>query len=63
MTGANVNLRAGPGMKSEVLLHLPKESIVVVLGKENRTWLLVSYEHQDYMIDGYVSTTYLKKVR
>lgn len=63
VTGANVNLRAGPGMKSEVLLHLPKESIVVVLGKENRTWMLVSYEHQGYMIDGYVSTTYLKKVR
>lgn len=50
-------------MKSEVLLHLPKESIVVVLGKESRTWLFVSYEHQGYMIDGYVSTTYLKKVR
>lgn len=62
VTGANVHLRAGPGMKSEVLLRLPKESIVVVLGKENRTWLFVSYEHQGYMIDGYVSTTYLKKV-
>ncbi|MGG6945488.1 UNVERIFIED_CONTAM: SH3 domain-containing protein [Pseudomonas aeruginosa] len=61
VTGSDVRLRVAPGMKSEVLLHLPKESIVVVLGKEDRTWLFVSYEHQGYMIDGYVSTTYLKK--
>ena len=48
-------------MKSDVLLHLPKESVVVVLAKEDRTWVLVSYEHQGFMIDGYVSNTYLKK--
>lgn len=62
VTGANVHLRVGPGMKSEVLLHLPKESIVVVLGKVDRTWVFVSYEHQGYLIDGYVSHTYLQKV-
>lgn len=61
--GSNVRLREGPGMKSCVILLLPPDAIVVVLGKEDRTWLYVSYEHQGYMIDGYVSTKFLKKVR
>ncbi|HFH2560752.1 TPA: SH3 domain-containing protein [Pseudomonas aeruginosa] len=61
--GSDVRLRAAPGMKSEVILLLPRDSVVVVHGKEGRTWLFVSYEHQGYIIDGYVSTRYLKKVR
>ncbi|RRV40873.1 SH3 domain-containing protein [Pseudomonas sp. o96-267] len=63
VTGSNVRLRAAPGMKSDVLLLLPRDSVVVVHGKEGRTWRLVSYEHQGYMIEGYVSTAYLKKVK
>jgi len=62
ITGSNVNLRLDPGMKSEIIIALPKNSIVVVQGKEDRTWLLVSYELEGYWINGYVSTKYLKKV-
>ena len=61
--GSNVNLREAPGMKAAVILKLPENSPVVVQGKEDRTWLLVSYEHQGYWIDGYVSTKHLKKAR
>ncbi|WP_427144072.1 SH3 domain-containing protein [Pseudomonas nitroreducens] len=61
--GTNVRLRTGPSMKSEVTLILPADAPVVVLGKEDRTWLFVSYEHQGYMLDGYVSTKFLKKVK
>ncbi|CAH0225842.1 SH3 domain-containing protein [Pseudomonas carnis] len=61
--GENVRLRAGPGMKTDVILLLPPDAIVVVLGKEDRTWLYVSYEHQGYMVDGYLSTQFLKKIR
>ena len=63
VTGANVNMRENPSMKSAVILQLPKNAPVVVLGKEDRTWLLVSYEHQEYVIDGFVSTKMLKKIR
>ncbi|MGY2337659.1 hypothetical protein ACW9HW_00210 [Pseudomonas sp. SDO5532_S415] len=61
--GKNVRLRERPGMKADVILLLPPDAIVVVLGKEDRNWLYVSYEHQGYMIDGYLSTKFLKKVR
>ena len=63
VSGKNVNLREDPGMKSRIILSLPENSPVIVLGKEDRTWLYVSYEHQGYWIDGYVSTKHLKKIR
>lgn len=63
VTGSDVHLRVAPGMKSEVLLTLPKYAPVVVLDKEDRTWLYVSYEHEGFLIDGYVSTKFLRKVR
>ena len=61
--GSNVNLREDPGMKSAVILQLSENAPVVVLGKEDRTWLWVSYEHEGYWIDGYVSTKHLKNPR
>jgi hypothetical protein len=63
VTGSEVNLRVDPSMKSDIIITLPKNTIVVVQGKEDRTWLLVSYELQGYWIDGYISTKYLKKIR
>ncbi|WP_460052884.1 SH3 domain-containing protein [Pseudomonas sp. H1_A05] len=63
VSGTNVNLREDPGMKSRIILSLPKNSPVIVLGKEDRTWLLVSYEHQGYWIEGYISTKHLKRIR
>jgi uncharacterized protein YgiM (DUF1202 family) len=63
VTGSDVNLRFEPSMNSEVILKLPKNDIVVVQGKEDRTWLFVAYELEGYWIEGYVSTKFLKKVR
>ncbi|HFL7942767.1 TPA: SH3 domain-containing protein, partial [Pseudomonas putida] len=63
VTGSSVRLRVAPGMKSDVILTLPKYAPVVVLGKEDRTWLYVRYEHEGFLIDGYVSTKFLKKTR
>lgn len=63
VNGAGVRLRVGPGMKADVIMTLPRNAPVVVLGKEDRTWLLVSYEHEGFVIDGYISTKFLKKIR
>jgi hypothetical protein len=63
VTGRDVRLRDGPSMKSEVLLELPKQATVAVLGKASRGWRFVSYEHDGYVIDGYVSTKFLRKIR
>ncbi|WP_460069730.1 SH3 domain-containing protein [Pseudomonas sp. S1_A06] len=60
---SNVRLRSAPGLKSEVLMELPKYAPVIVLDKNDRTWLFVSYEHEGFFIDGYVSSKLLKKVR
>ncbi|WP_141729077.1 SH3 domain-containing protein, partial [Pseudomonas putida] len=63
VTASSVRLRVAPGMKSDVILTLPKYAPVVVLEKEDRTWLYVTYEHEGFLIDGYVSTKFLKKIR
>jgi len=63
VTGNDVALRYEPGMKSEVILHMPQDAVVAVHGKEDRTWRLVTYEHQGILIDGYVSARFLKKTR
>ncbi|VVP66163.1 SH3 domain-containing protein [Pseudomonas fluorescens] len=63
ITRSDVRLRVAPGMKSTVIMTLPQYAPVVVLGKEDRTWLYVSYEHEGFLIDGYVSTKFLKKIR
>lgn len=63
VAGFNVALRVAPGMKSDVLLRLPYQAIVVVLEKEDRTWRYVSYELNGFVIDGYVSSKFLKKAR
>ncbi|VII92448.1 hypothetical protein [Pseudomonas sp. FG-3G] len=60
---SDVRLRSAPGLKSEVLMELPKYAPVVVLEKNNRTWLFVSYEHEGFFIEGYVSSKLLRKVR
>ena len=63
VSNSNVRLRAAPSIKSEVLMELPKYAPVVVMGKYDRTWLFVSYEHDGFIIEGYISTKLLKKVR
>ncbi|CAN7198937.1 SH3 domain-containing protein [Pseudomonas brassicacearum] len=60
---SNVRLRSAPGLKSEVLMELPKFAPVIVLEKNDRTWLFVSYEHDGFFIEGYVSSKLLRKVR
>ncbi|MDT0359338.1 SH3 domain-containing protein [Herbaspirillum huttiense F1] len=60
--GENVYLRAGPSMKSEVILPLKEYSPVGLLQKVDRDWALVSYEHEGYAIDGYVSVKFLRPV-
>ncbi|WP_044870081.1 SH3 domain-containing protein [Pseudomonas sp. LFM046] len=61
--GDRVNLRAGPSMKAEALIQLNKGDLVAVLGKEDRTWLNVLYKKDGVLIEGYMSTKYLKRTR
>ncbi|MNF72018.1 Bacterial SH3 domain protein [compost metagenome] len=63
ITRSDVRLRAAPGMKSTVIMTLPLYAPVVVLGKEDRSWLYVSYEHDGFLIHGYISTKFLKKIK
>ncbi|SEN48350.1 hypothetical protein SAMN04487857_11858 [Pseudomonas sp. ok272] len=63
VTRSDVRLRMAPGMKSTVIMTLPQYAPVIVLGKEDRTWLYVSYEHEGFLIDGYISTKFLKRIR
>ena len=55
-------LRIKPSMKSDIILSLSEKDVVIVLEKSDRTWLYVAYEHQGFLIKGYISTKFLKKV-
>ena len=61
--GAGVPLRQSPSTKSGTILKLPENSVVIVLEKAGRSWLSVSYEHQGYWIEGYISNKQLISVR
>ncbi|RXZ38714.1 SH3 domain-containing protein [Oxalobacteraceae bacterium CAVE-383] len=61
--GKNVFLREKPSMKSEGIIPLRKYAPVLVIHKVDRNWFLVSYEHEGYTIDGYVSTKFLRDVK
>lgn len=50
-----VRLRTAPGIKSEVIMTLPKFAPLEVLDTSDRDWLLVSYRHQGLEIEGWVS--------
>lgn len=55
-----VNLREDPGMKSEVIMTLPKYAPLEVIETTNRDWLLVSYKHEGLEIEGWVSRKYVR---
>ncbi|MCU0092448.1 SH3 domain-containing protein [Pseudomonas koreensis] len=63
VTRSDVRMRTAPGIKSETIMKLSKDAVVIVLEKEDRTWLYVSYEHDGFLIDGYMSNKFLKKIR
>jgi len=54
-----VNIRVGPGIKSEVILTLPKFAVLEVIDSEDRDWLLVTYKHQGIEIEGWVSRKFV----
>ncbi|MDO5667402.1 MAG: SH3 domain-containing protein, partial [Alcaligenaceae bacterium] len=61
--GKNVNLRASPSMSSDVILQLNIGTLVEVLDKSDRAWLLVEISDGDDIIQGWVArryTTYFK---
>lgn len=60
---ADLELRESPDMKSGVVMRLPLYAPVVVLDKQDRTWRLVEYTHEGYVVEGYVSAKFLAKAR
>lgn len=54
-----VNIRVGPGIKSEVIMTLPKFAVLEVIDSEDRDWLQVTYKHQGIEIEGWVSRKFV----
>lgn len=61
--GDDVNVRAEPSMKSEVITQLHKGKVVAVVSREDRDWLEVSFKRDGFVIEGWVSRKYLQRVR
>lgn len=62
-TGHDVNFREEPNMKSNVITRLPIGTLVEIIDKSNRSWLLVEIKIDGELEQGWISrshTTYFK---
>lgn len=62
-TANNLNFREGPSMKSKVIMILPVGTLVEILDKSHRSWLLVEVEIEGTPKQGWISrrfTSYFK---
>ncbi|MEO3677409.1 SH3 domain-containing protein [Rheinheimera sp. FR7-31] len=57
-TAQSLNFREGPSMRSEIITVLPIGSLVEVIDKSNRSWLLVEVEIDGTLEQGWVSRRY-----
>lgn len=58
VTGNNVNLRTKASIKSEIILQLNTGTLIEVLDKSNRAWLLVEISDGDDVIQGWIARRY-----
>jgi hypothetical protein len=56
----NVKLRTGPSMQSEVIEMLPVNQPLLIVGRENRAWLMVITELNGEKLEGWISRSYTK---
>tara|TARA_R110002072_G_scaffold138429_1_gene281608 strand:- start:6 stop:1013 length:1008 start_codon:yes stop_codon:yes gene_type:complete len=61
-TVQSLNFRETPSMKSEIIATLPIGSLVEVIDKSQRSWLLVEVEIEGELEQGWVSRELLSKV-
>ena len=58
ITANTLNFRENPGMKSEIITTLPVGTLVEVIDKSNRSWLLVEVEIDGNLEQGWISRRY-----
>ena len=59
-TAEGLNIRDEPSMKSDVVGFLPLGTVVDVIDKSNRSWLLVEVEIEEEMIVGWIGRAHTK---
>lgn len=57
-TANTLNFRESPGMKSEIVTTLPVGTLVEVIDKSDRSWLLVEVEIDGVLEQGWISRRY-----
>src|SRR5690606_18780803 len=58
ITANTLNFRENPGMKSEIITTLPVGTLVEVIDKSDRSWLLVEVEIDGILEQGWISRRY-----
>ncbi|MFM2479830.1 SH3 domain-containing protein [Celerinatantimonas sp. YJH-8] len=58
VTANTLNFRESPGMKSEIVTTLPVGTLVEVIDKSDRSWLLVEVEIDGVLEQGWISRRY-----
>lgn len=58
ITANTLNFRESPGMKSEIITTLPVGTLVEVIDKSDRSWLLVEVEINGILEQGWISRRY-----
>lgn len=61
--GSGLRLRAGPGMKTEIITTLPLGKLVMILDSSERAWLHVEVDLEGDVIEGWVARRYTTPFR
>ncbi|WP_297797007.1 SH3 domain-containing protein [uncultured Marinobacter sp.] len=61
--GSGLRLRAGPGMRAEIITTLPLGKLVTVLDSSERAWLHVEVDLEGDVIEGWVARRYTTPFR
>ena len=58
ITGVNINVREAPNMKSNIITRLPIGTLVEIIDKSNKSWLLVEFEVNGEQEQGWIFRRY-----
>lgn len=63
VTISRINLRSEPSFSSEVLIPIPKNSVLIIYDQSHNGWVKVKVNLNNIDIEGYVSEAYIRRLK
>lgn len=63
VTTSRINLRSEPSFSSEILLPIPKNSVLIIYDESHNGWVKVKVNLNNIDVEGYVSEAYIRRLK